>query len=468
MWKRFAMALALVALIPAAPVLADVPQSREQINLTFAPLVKKVAPSVVNIYSRKVVQSRAGVSRLFDDPIFRHFFGEEFGRRFSGPTRRKVQNSLGSGVIVRSDGLVVTNAHVIAGADEITVILSDRREFEAEVVGTDERTDLALLRLPMGAEELPVLPFRDSDDLEVGDLVLALGNPFGVGQTVTSGIISGLARTGVGISDLNFFIQTDAAINPGNSGGALVAMDGRLVGINTAIATKSGSSAGVGFATPSNMVRTVIRGLIDGRVVRPWLGARGQPVTQDIAGSMGLRRPVGVLINEIAPGGPADKGGVRVGDVVFAVDDRAVDDDEALKYRIATREPGDTVRLRALRKGREVTLTLKMEPPPEDPPRNVTNIGGRNPFSGLRVANLSPALGEEMGVGFDASGVMVIGIHKRSLAVRYGFKPGDIFVSINSQRVDRVATLARMIKDAPQSWNIRLRRNGQLVTLQIQ
>ena len=232
----------------------NVPNSQAEIKLSFAPLVKKVAPAVVNIFTRKTVTQRS-FSPLFDDPFFRRFFGGQL--RKSPKSRKKVQNSLGSGVIVKSDGIVITNHHVIKGAEEITVVLSDRREFGAEIIVSDKRTDLAILKIRELNDELPFLALRDSDDLEVGDLVLAIGNPFGVGQTVTSGIVSALARTQVGINDLNFFIQTDAAINPGNSGGALVSLDGKLVGINSAIYSKGGGSVGIGFAIPTNMVRTV-------------------------------------------------------------------------------------------------------------------------------------------------------------------------------------------------------------------
>ena len=295
------IALGVVGAAPDALSEKRLPTSQAEIHLSFAPLVRKAAPAVVNIFTKKTVRSRS-FSPLFDDPFFRRFFGENF--QFGPRQRRKVQNSLGSGVIVKSDGTIVTNHHVITGADEITVVLSDRTEFDAKILGSDERTDLAILKINPDGRKLPFLPFRDSDDLEVGDLVLAIGNPFGVGQTVTSGIVSALARTQVGINDLNFFIQTDAAINPGNSGGALITLDSKLVGVNSAIYSKGGGSVGIGFAIPANMVRSVLSGITTtGRIVRPWIGAEGQMVTQDIALSMGLRRPSGVLISSIFPKG---------------------------------------------------------------------------------------------------------------------------------------------------------------------
>ena len=295
---------ALVLCVPPC-LSADrvVPDTRQEIQLSFAPVVRATAPAVVNIYSRRVVQARA--SPLFDDPFFRRFFGQ--GSPLGVP-RQRIENSLGSGVIVAPEGVIATNRHVVAGADEVTVVLADRREFEARILGTDERTDVGVLKVETGGESLPYLAFRDSDTVEVGDLVLAIGNPFGVGQTVTSGIVSATAQTRVGITDLNFFIQTDAAINPGNSGGALVDLEGRLIGINTAIYSQSGGSIGIGFAIPADMVRSVVAGFTSfGRLQRPWLGAAGREVTNDVAHALGLRRPAGVLIEFglfRRPGGP--------------------------------------------------------------------------------------------------------------------------------------------------------------------
>ncbi|MBX6368535.1 MAG: trypsin-like peptidase domain-containing protein, partial [Rhodospirillales bacterium] len=268
---RLALLLLLVVSIPSFAADRVLPDSREQIKLSFAPVVKRTAPAVVNVFSRRIVRRSGPPPGLFNDPLFRRFFGDAIP---FGLPQERVQNSLGSGVLVARDGLIVTNNHVIDGADEIIVVLADRREFEAQIVRRDERTDLAVLKIDVGNEALPYLELGDSDSLEVGDLVLAIGNPFGVGQTVTSGIVSALARTQVGISDFRFFIQTDAAINPGNSGGALVDLDGKLVGINTAIYSRSGGSIGIGFAIPASMVRAVVAGAATGgRVVRPWLGA---------------------------------------------------------------------------------------------------------------------------------------------------------------------------------------------------
>src|SRR5215469_484585 len=346
--RLFPLLLCLILLpVAALAQMRAVPETRAQVQLSFAPVVKKTAPAVVNVFSRRTIKT-AG-SPFFDDPLFRRFFGEN--SPFRGPSER-VQRSLGSGVLVAADGTVVTNHHVIKDADEVTVVLADRREFEAKIIRSDERTDLAVLKIEVGAEALPFLELRDSDELEVGDLVLAIGNPFGVGQTVTSGIISALARTGVGVSDYRFFIQTDAAINPGNSGGALVSLDGRLVGINTAIYSRSGGSIGIGFAIPSLMVKAVLaNGGKDGRIVRAWIGASGQPVTSDLAASLGLQRPVGVLLKDVLPNSPAAKAGLKTGDVIEEINGHVVEDLESLRFRIATLPIGSTARLVAFRGG---------------------------------------------------------------------------------------------------------------------
>ena len=447
---------------PAAAAEKVVPGSAGDITLSFAPLVKKAAPAVVNIYARKVVQARQ-VSPLFDDPFFRRFFGEGFGRGFGAPQER-VQNSLGSGVIVDPKGVIVTNHHVIDGADEITVVLADRREFAAAVAGTDERTDLAVLRIDAKGEALPFLDFRDSDSLEVGDLVLAIGNPFGVGQTVTSGIVSALARTQVGISDLNFFIQTDAAINPGNSGGALITADGKLVGINTAIFSKSGGSHGIGFAIPGNMVRSVIAGIAQGgRLVRPWLGASGQTVTAEIATSLGMPRPMGVLVNEIHPRSPIREAGIAVGDAIVAVAGQPVDDPQALKFRIATLGVGQTADLTVWRRGRERHVTLKLVAPPEDPPREVSEIGGANPLTGATVANMSPALAEELGIDPAPEGVFVIELKRGATANRLGFKPGDRILAINGEETATVGRLKTALARPADRWRVSLNRGGNVL-----
>jgi S1-C subfamily serine protease len=433
--RMSAMAVVLLPLLAAVPAPAQtraVPDSRQQITLSFAPLVKQAAPAVVNIYTKRVVKER--LSPLFDDPFFQRFFGQGGAM---GMPRERVERSLGSGVLVSGDGLIVTNDHVIKESDQITVVLADRREFEARVVSTDPRTDLAVLRIaPPRGERLPSLALHDSDDLEVGDMVLAIGNPFGVGQTVTSGIVSALARTAVGVSDFNFFIQTDAAINPGNSGGALIGMDGRLVGINSAIYSRSGGSLGIGFAVPSNMVRTVIEAVQNGgKLIRPWLGVDGQGATA----------------------------GVKVGDVITRINGREVDDPEALRFRVATLPAGTQATLNVIRAGRPRDLSFTVTLPPEDPPRDTTTLDGRQPLSGATVANLSPALGEEIGFQGPREGVVVLDAPRGSVAARIGVQAGDLILRINDREVTNVRQLKGLVARSQQTWTVTVRRGDQVL-----
>jgi serine protease Do len=437
-------------------------------RLSYAPVVKKAAPAVVNIYTRRVVRAREPGALLFDDPFFRRFFGEEGPFAQLQPERQRIQNSLGSGVIVDPSGLIVTNNHVIRGADEIRVVLHDRREFDAQLVQTDDKTDLSILRIDAAAGRLPSIVLANSDELEVGDQVLAIGNPFGVGQTVTGGIVSALARTTVGISDYRFFIQTDAAINPGNSGGALVDMAGRLVGINTAIFSRSGGSHGIGFAIPSNMVATVVAAVATGaKLVRPWLGASGQPVTAEIADSLGLDRPRGVLVDQVHSQGPADRAGVRPGDVIVTVDGFEVDDPEALRFRVATRPLGGSVELGVYRAGQARTVRMALVAPPEIPPRETTEIVGTSPLQGAVVANMSPALAVEMSMDTGLTGVVVTEVKANSRAFRLRLRPGDFIVAVNDDATPSVAALRRAVAKNATAWRITVRRGDRVITASI-
>jgi serine protease Do len=455
-----AAVLALVGL--AQPGAAQsVPTSREQIKLTFAPVVHQVSPAVVNIYTKRVV--RAAASPMFADPFFRRFFGD-----VPGMSQDRVQRSLGSGVLIGADGTVVTNHHVIKDADEVTVVLSDRREFEARIVGSDERADLAVVKIDAKGEKFPTLALGDSDHVEVGDLVLAIGNPFGVGQTVTQGIVSALARTNVGVSDFRSFIQTDAAINPGNSGGALVDMDGRLIGINTAIYSKDGGSNGIGFAIPTALVRSVVAGITTGgKVVRPWLGAGGQTVTADLAQALKLPRPIGVLLNNIHKDSPAARAGLKDGDVITAIQGREVDDPEGMRFRLATMSVGGEAQLTVLRDGVERQVTVKLVAPPEVPARDQTDVAGRNPFTGATIVNINPALAEEVGINSGLSGVMVLGIKRGSVANRLGVQPGDLILRINEKPVASVADAKQLLAGERPRWTVTINRNGETMSLVI-
>jgi serine protease Do len=437
------------------------PSSQAEIQLSYAPLVKRAAPAVVNVYTRKVVTARQR-SPFFDDPFFRRFFGDGF----SGAPRQRTENSLGSGVIVAADGTIVTNHHVIEGADEIRVVLSDRREFDATVLVNDERSDIAVLKVETESP-LPHLELMDSDEVEVGDLVLAIGNPFGVGQTVTSGIVSALARTTVGITDFSFFIQTDAAINPGNSGGALVAMDGRLVGVNTAIYSRDGGSSGIGFAVPANMVRAVINSAAGGKVVRPWFGASGQTMTADIASSLGLDAPVGVVINRIHPKSPAATAGLKVGDVVLSIDGKPLPDVQSLKFRLGTLATGGTTRLDVLRRGNRLVIDVDLIAPPSDPAPDPIRVKGDIPLSGAIFQNLNPAFNEEKGIDTMLTGVAVVDIAPGSPADRIGFEPGDILLELNGRKIELVADLKQVLNSRPEEWVLSVGRGGRVINVRV-
>jgi len=457
------LGLALYALTSssAAPRSADaaVPRDMREVQLTFAPMVKRVAPAVVNVYSRSVVQTP--LNPFFNDPFFQRFFG-------LGPQQqRRVQQSLGSGVIVRADGLILTNNHVIQGGTEIQVVLSDKREFKAKVQLADPRTDLAVLKIDTHGEKLPTVEFGNSDTLQVGDLVLAIGDPFGVGQTVTMGIVSALARADSSASSAQFFIQTDAAINPGNSGGALVTTDGKLAGINTAILSPSGGNIGIGFAIPANLARMVVEGAASGGVKLPWIGAEGQPVTGDLAGALKLPKPQGVLLKTVYPGGPAARAGLRTGDVVLSVDGNDVDDMQSLNYRVATRRPGDSVRLKVANDGRLRDVAVRLALPPENPRRDTTVLGGRNPLTGARVENLSPAVAVDLQMNLFAKGVVVRAVNPNTPSSGYGFQPGDVIRSVNGQAVVNVGQLRKLMDGAHGHWDLVIERDGRRLNLTV-
>ena len=450
----------LLSLLAATPLAAQerrVPQSPAELRLSYAPIVQRVQPAVVNVYAAKVVQNR---TPFLDDPIFRRFFG------LQGGPQEQMQRSLGSGVMVDASGLVVTNVHVIEGADEVKVSLSDKREFEAEIVLKDSRTDLAVLRLKGTRETFPTLDLANSDDLLVGDVVLAIGNPFGVGQTVTHGIVSALARTQVGITDYQFFIQTDAAINPGNSGGALVDMTGRLVGINTAIYSKSGGSQGIGFAIPANMVRVVVASAKSGgkAVKRPWLGARLQAVTPEIAESLGLRSPTGALVASVVPNSPAAKAGIKSSDLIVSIDGQTVDDPNAFDYRFATRPLGGNAQIEVQRSGKPVKVAVALETAP-DTGRNEMVINGRSPFQGAKVANISPAVADELHLDADTEGVVVLEPGDGTTAAHVGFQKGDVIMAVNNQKIAKTADLDKASRESARIWRITVLRGGQQINV---
>jgi Do/DeqQ family serine protease len=456
----FTRCLTLICLSAAlaTPSLAQdrrVPASAAEVRLSYAPIVQRVQPAVVNVYAAKVVRDR---NPLLDDPIFRRFFG------VPGQQPEQMQRSLGSGVMVDPSGLVVTNVHVIEGADEVKVSLSDKREFEAEIVLKDPRSDLAVLHIKGVHEKFPTLDFANSDELLVGDVVLAIGNPFGVGQTVTHGIISALARTQVGITDYQFFIQTDAAINPGNSGGALVDMTGKLAGINTAIFSRSGGSQGIGFAIPANMVRVVVASAKSGgkAVKRPWLGARLQAVTPEIAETLGLRLPSGALVVNVVASSPAARAGLKASDLIVSVEGQQIDDPNAFDYRFATRPLGGAAQIDVLRAGKTVKLSVPLETVP-DTGRDEIVLTGRSPFQGAKVANISPAVADELHLDADTAGVVITDVPEGGTAANVGFQKGDIVTAVNSEKIAKTSDLEKATRQSVRLWRITLVRGGRQI-----
>jgi len=438
------------------------PPSREAVQYSFAPIVRRAAPAVVNVYVRSRVQ--AFTSPFAEDPWFRRFFGDQFGE----PSER-VMSSLGSGVIVSADGIVVTNTHVVKGRGEteIRVALADKREFDAKVITQDEKTDIAVLKIENGDGRFPFLEFEDSDSLEVGDVVLAIGNPFGVGQTVTSGIVSGLARSDVGASDAQIFIQTDAAINPGNSGGALVDMNGRVVGINTMIYSKSGGSVGIGFAIPSNLVKVYAESAVAGRKVeRPWLGAKLEVVTREIAEGLGLSRIAGAVVTRISAAGPAARAGLEPGDVIMRVDGVEVSDPRAVFYRLTTKGVGQTAKLSVLRKGKGLETDLALVSPPKAGKDDVRNLSGPHPLDGARVSNILPGLADEMGLD-ETEGVVILSVRNGSVARSLGFRPGDIVVEIGGKTIANVVDVEQALATRQRMWSVSVKRGERLLQLNV-
>ncbi|WP_339872672.1 Do family serine endopeptidase [uncultured Brevundimonas sp.] len=440
MMKTFSLALTAALLLAACGspddskaqdgVFAEAPRQLPgdalSMKASFAPVVREAAPAVVNISARGVQTVR--------DPFFEMFGG--------GPQQR-VTGSIGSGVIVREDGVVVTNRHVIQNMQQIRVTLADRREFAARVVLADERSDIAVLQLEGVNDRLPVLRIDDREEQQIGDLVLAIGNPFGVGQTVTNGIISALNRTDTGISDSGSFIQTDAAINPGNSGGALVDMDGDLIGINTAIFSRTGSSTGVGFAVPAAMVRQVVDSAVGGAsaVVRPWLGVKGDPVTAEVARSLGLDRPQGLVVTTVYPEGPGARAGLRAGDIITAVDGTEINDQGGLNFRVGTHAPDATVQVSVLRDGRARTLNARVQKLPGNADVSAATLIESGALAGAQVLVLNPALADSLGGDPFATGVIVGRVQRGSYAQRVGLRGGDVIVSVNGRAVTSMRQL---------------------------
>jgi len=456
--SRFVLLLA-VMFCGVGPALAEtrIPNSEVEVKLSYAPVVKSAVPSVVNIYAKRVVQAQA--SPFANDPFFSKFFGNM-------QTRPRLQNSLGSGVILGNSNIVVSNFHVVGNATDIRVALADRREYDAELLLADQHTDLAILRL-IDAPELPGLAFADSDTVEVGDLVLAIGNPFGVGQTVSSGIISASARSGQVGGRPGYFIQTDAPINPGNSGGALVDMQGRLVGINTAIVTRSGGSNGIGFAIPANLVREYVAQAEAGatELQRPWAGVTVQPIDGPLAEALGLAIPQGVLLSALHPLSPFAEAGLEVGDVVIAINDLPVDGGPEMLFRLLTLGVGKQAEVAFLRDFKPQEAMVDLAPAPNTPQRDEVQVDTQSILNGLTAANANPALVSELGLPFETEGVVVIGIEGAALNTR--LRPGDVLRQINGQDIANTDDLRRYADPGTRRIKIVFERGGTRGVIQL-
>ena len=452
--------VALIAALIATPLAAEtrVPQSQAEIALGFAPLVKKAAPAVVNIYAKRIVQVR-DQSPFMNDPFFQEFF-QGFGQ-----PRPQVQNSLGSGVILSADGLMVTNYHVVGEATDIRAVLNDRREYDARVLLADEESDLAILHL-QGGFNMPHLDLRDSETVEVGELVLAIGNPFGVGQTVTSGIVSGLARSGTASgSARGYFIQTDASINPGNSGGALVDVNGRLIGINARILTRSGGSNGIGFAIPSALVARFVDQAKAGneRFQRPWAGMNGQPVDTAIADSLGLGTPHGLVISDIHEVSPFLASGFQTGDVIVAVDGQPVNTPEEMVFRMTVAGLGNSVSITRIRDGEEQEVAVALMAAPDTPARNTMRTSRRAAIPDMEIVNINPAVLAEFGLPLSTTGVAIT--DPGPSGIRAGLKRGDVLRSVDTTEVTDTADAEKALRDASRRLTLDVQRGDQRLVM---
>ncbi|WP_338549051.1 trypsin-like peptidase domain-containing protein [Roseovarius phycicola] len=434
-----------------------VPQSQAEISMGFVPVVKEAAPAVVNIYAKRVVNVRSSPFR--GDPFFQDMF------RDFGSTRQRVQNSLGSGVILSDDGIVVSNYHVVGMATDIRVVLNDRREYSAQVLLSDQESDLAILQLD-NASGMPTLGLRDSDTLQVGELALAIGNPFGVGQTVTSGIVSGLARSGTATGNARgYFIQTDAPINPGNSGGALVDINGDLIGINTRILSRSGGSNGIGFAIPSALVAQFVAQARAGHSVfqRPWAGLSGQPVGADMVEALGLNGPNGLLVSDVHVQSPFAGAGVAPGDVITHVDGHPVNAAPDMIYRMSVAGIGGETQVTRVRQGEEEVLTLTLGVAPEDPPRDTRETSDRTVMPGVTVSTINPAVIAERNLSLTAQGVVVEAPGR--VGQRAGLRPGDILREINGEPVRSTADVEALLSQGGRWLTLDVQRGVKRSTL---
>ncbi len=451
----FALLLAL-----SGPALASemrVPQSQAEISMGFVPVVQEAAPAVVNIYAKRIVNVRSSPFR--NDPFFSDLF-----RDFGAPQQR-VQNSLGSGVILSGDGIVVSNYHVVGMATDIRVVLNDRREFSARVLLADQESDLAILKID-GVTGMPALRLRESDTLQVGELALAIGNPFGVGQTVTSGIVSGLARSGTATGNARgYFIQTDAPINPGNSGGALVDVNGDLIGINTRILSRSGGSNGIGFAIPSDLVAQFVAQAQAGKTEfeRPWAGLSGQAVAADMAEALGLSGPEGVVVSDVHPQSPFAAADVRPGDVITHVNGQPVNAAADMIYRMSVAGLGEEAEIALVRQGEPETVMIPLVPAPDEPPRDTRETSSETVMPGVTISTINPAVIAELNLPLTSQGVIVEAPGR--IGLRAGLRRGDILREINGETVRSTKEAQALLSQGGRWLTLTVQRGGQRSTL---
>jgi serine protease Do len=434
----------VLAMAPAAPAASNA----NPLAAGFAPVVERALPAVVNVSSSRTVKTKdMRTMPFFSDPLFRQFFGNQFGQQFQAPRERR-ERSLGSGVIVSPDGYILTNNHVIQGATDIEVSLSDKRDLKARLVGTDPKTDIAVLKID--ATDLPVLTFGNSDKARVGDVVLAIGDPFGVGETVTMGIISATGRGNLDIEDYEDFIQTDAAINPGNSGGALIDSRGELIGINTAIVTGGGGgNQGIGFAIPVNLARQVMDQILkNGHVVRGYLGVAIQAVTPALAKAFGLSQVHGAIVGDVTKDSPASRAGLAKGDVILAMDGKPITDFQLFRLKVAQTAPGTAVKLTIRRDGRDRDITVTLGELPEKTKTASASETEGSPLSGVKVEDLTPDIADQIGVARGTLGVVVDSVEDGSAASDAGLRRGDVIEEVNHQGVPNTAAFDRAVREA--------------------
>ncbi len=466
----YGLIISLLAVFYCSPVIAHatdnkhhkrVPDSQTELTLSFAPIVKKTIPAVVNIYSKKIHYTKK--SPLFNDPIFRDFF-DAFNFNFN---EQRIQSSLGSGVIVQPNGFIITNHHIVENTKKLIIALNDGREFNAKIISVDPSTDLAVLKIDIDSP-LPFLHLQKStENLEVGDIVLAIGNPYGVGQTVTQGIISALGRSVSNLSDSSFFIQTDAAINPGNSGGALIDLKGKLIGINTAIFSRSQGSNGIGFAIPADMVRQVLNSsLTSGKVIKPWFGVKVTPLSYHQAISLKLNEPKGVIVHDIHPFSASAKSNLKIGDIIVKINNHIIDSQKAIDYYFSTNKLGDRVKVIALRNKQPINLVVQAQAMPKQPLPDIQNIQGKTIFSGLKIANLSPAFAKSIGINVFQTGIIILNVKPGSFAHLSGFRPGDLLLKLNNVSLKKTSEIKEFIlkEETQRSVSISIKRNGKTIT----